>query len=148
MNSINDKLNTILEDKYALGTPAPNNPWAKVNSLSIDIESKKQELYELEQQRAEATQEYINELARKLRQSSPNMNIMPDRNGCSVEYRSKSLMFNPDFNMKVWVISGPDQSLVDQFGSLHSSAMPLHWNLSPISQAILNFFQSHYRTLR
>lgn len=142
------QLDQILqEDRLEPTTPAPDNPLTRVQQLADELADAQRKVSELEQQYSQATEQLLGSLAVAIRSTNPNLQVGLRNGSCSVGYCSKQLHFKPDLKARSWNVAGPDEAFARRFGRSCGPAIMLTDDMSPLTDAIGQFFKGHYRSL-
>jgi len=139
--------NVLNEDAYAPDTPVPDNALTTVRELAKELEEAKQNVADLEQRYSQAYEQLAQQLAARVQQSHPKLDVGHKGGNCTVGYMSKSLSMRPDLDTGLWAVNSPDKRLARRFQHRHGMATGLDGEMGALAQAIVQFFTDHYRTL-
>ena len=143
MNSISHKLDLLLEMN---GGPVPNS-LDSILDITKQLDEVRQKVVDLQNKLYMATDRLNGDLAMGVRKQLPGLNVGLDKNGCKVGYKSKNLSFSPDLKTGAWNVKSPDHRFCGRFTRHNGPSLALASNITPLVDAIANYFSGHYKSL-
>lgn len=111
------------------------------------VESYRKRIYRLEQEIAYSQKQLCGELAIKIRQKLPSLNVGVGNSQCKVGYKSQTLYIKPDIRKGIWVIESRNKKFSNGFYKNYSSKTVLNDSLEDVALAIVDYFRSYYKSL-
>jgi len=143
MNNIGHKLDLLLEmDKELVPSSLDS-----ILDITKQLDEVRQKVVDLQNKLHMATDRLNGDLAMGVRKQLPGLNVGLDRNGCKVGYKSKNLLFNPDLKTGAWNVKSPDNRFCGRFTRRNGPSLALASNITPLVDAIANYFSGHYKSL-
>ena len=137
-----NKFNKILKeelDQIATGSTAKAlNAAHKVKESESLLRNAKDELH--------ASLEALNtQLAFEIRKRMPKLQVNLGNGKCQVYYKSKTVVVSPNALSNKWEIEPNDMGRSFVKGFAH--ALPMQDDLGPIAEAVVEYFNNHYKSL-
>lgn len=139
--SFADQLNLILEESQE------QNPLVAAMEIVQKLDAAKQQILDLQHQLSSVKQRMNGDLALGVRRQLPGLNVGVDPNGCKVGYRSKNLVFDPDVEKGIWMVSGDDDRFANRFHRTFGLQTRLVPDIGDMIEAIIHHFRDHYKSL-
>lgn len=136
-----DQLSLVLEE------PAGQNPLESAMEIVRKLDSVKQEVLDLQHQLGSLKQVMNGDLALGVRRHMPGLNVGVDPMGCKIGYRSKNLVFDPDIEKGIWIVTGDDDRFTKRFSKMFGPRTRLVPDIGDMVEAIVGHFGGHYKTL-
>ena len=128
-----------------------NNRWRPLDTameLVRKLDSARQLVADINHQLSSLKNRMNADLALSIRRHMPALNVGIDRLGsCKVGYKSKHLLFSPDIEKGIWMVSSPDARFTNRFNKLKRHDLVIGSNIEPLIGAITGFFTDHYKSL-
>lgn len=143
MLDFSETLDIILEESQ--------NPWQPLNramELVRKLDIAKQMVLDLQHQLMSMKNKVNADLALNIRRKMPSLNVGLDKNGsCKVGYKSKHLIFSPDIEKGIWCVQSSDDRFANRFQKLKRHDLIIGADATPLINAIVGYFTSHYKSL-
>lgn len=141
----------IFADSLDIILTESNKGWRPMDSaieLMRRLDSAKQLVADIQHQLLSLRNRMNADLVLSIKRHMPALNVGLDKNGeCKVGYKSKSLVFTPNIEQGVWVVTSSDDRFKNRFSKSKRKTLVISPNIDHLIEAIADFFSEHYKSL-
>lgn len=118
--------------------------YSQAKEILRQLQDTRQIIADLETRISHLTEQLISTLSGEIRKRQPKLDIGLKKGKCHAGYKSKDIIVRPDFDNGKWDIGG---SLGGRFVKDYPHLSQLTDDISPLADAISDYFNSRYKTL-